>query len=290
MQALAREAPGLRCELVEAEPEQSLPALALGDLDLVLADEWQHQPRSRPAGVDRHDLHRDPVHLVLAEDHPAARRPRATRCRWRELAGEPWATGHPGTGWEEMTERTCRQLGGFDPDVRHRANDSVVCVRLVAHGLAVTLLPDLAPRGPPRRRARATSPKARCTGPSTPQPARRTPATLRPGSARRRARRGHRTGLGRRLGRWLIPSSRARGGTPDQAGRRTVPKQVAALPARRWVTIQRRSGGSSVGARTRNQPSTTGNGPPAPPPPGPARLGARAPRAPGARPRGRPAA
>ena len=50
-----------------------------------------------------------------------------------------------GTAWEEMTERTCRQLGGFDPDVRHRANDSVVCVRVVAHGLAVTLLPDLAP-------------------------------------------------------------------------------------------------------------------------------------------------
>ena len=48
--ALAREAPGLRCELVEAEPETSLPALALGDVDLVLADEWQHQPqRGRPA-------------------------------------------------------------------------------------------------------------------------------------------------------------------------------------------------------------------------------------------------
>src|SRR4051794_22845005 len=43
MQALALEAPELRCELVEAEPEQSLPALALGDVDLVLGDEWQHQ-------------------------------------------------------------------------------------------------------------------------------------------------------------------------------------------------------------------------------------------------------
>src|SRR3954447_18401093 len=37
----AREPPRLRCELVEAEPEQSLPALGLGDVDLVLADEWQ---------------------------------------------------------------------------------------------------------------------------------------------------------------------------------------------------------------------------------------------------------
>src|SRR5215212_3354148 len=44
MAALAEQAPRLRCEVVEAEPEQALPALALGDLDLVLGDEWQHQP------------------------------------------------------------------------------------------------------------------------------------------------------------------------------------------------------------------------------------------------------
>ena len=64
MQALARAAPGLRCELVEAEPEQSLPALSLGDVDVVLADEWQHQPHSRPLGVSSEDLHRDPVDVV----------------------------------------------------------------------------------------------------------------------------------------------------------------------------------------------------------------------------------
>jgi DNA-binding transcriptional LysR family regulator len=144
MEALARDAPGLRCELVEAEPEQSLPALALGDLDLVLADEWQHQPRPRPPGVDRQDLHRDPVHLVLARDHPAALR-HDHAVPLAELSGVPWVTGHPGTGWEEITNHTCRELGGFDPDIRHRANDSIVCVRLVAHGLGVTLLADLSP-------------------------------------------------------------------------------------------------------------------------------------------------
>src|SRR5947207_13610191 len=39
---LARDVPRLRCELVEAEPEQSLPALAVGDIDLALGDEWPH--------------------------------------------------------------------------------------------------------------------------------------------------------------------------------------------------------------------------------------------------------
>ena len=141
LQALARDAPALRCELVEAEPEQSLPALALGDIDLVLADEWEHQPHPRPPGVDRHDLHRDPVQIVLPEDHPAARG-HASAVPLAELRDAPWTTGHAGTGWEEMTRRTCRQLGGFDPDVRHQANDSVVSLTLVASGLAVTLLPE----------------------------------------------------------------------------------------------------------------------------------------------------
>src|SRR6266545_3831264 len=72
MAALARDAPRLRCELIEAEPEHALPALALGDVDLVLGDEWEHQPRRLPPGVERHDLLSDPVHLVLPVRHPAA--------------------------------------------------------------------------------------------------------------------------------------------------------------------------------------------------------------------------
>ena len=49
-------------------------------------------------------------------------------------------------GWEEMTQRTCRALGGFEPDIRHRTNDAVVSVALAAQGLALTMLPELALR------------------------------------------------------------------------------------------------------------------------------------------------
>ncbi len=142
MEALARDAPRLRCEVIEAEPEHALPVLALGDVDLVLGDEWQHQPRRLPAGVERHDLLRDLVQLVLPAGHPVARRHRDA-VPLAELAGEAWTTGHAGIGWEEMTQRTCREHGGFDPDIRHRANDATVSLALVARGLAVTLLPGL---------------------------------------------------------------------------------------------------------------------------------------------------
>ena len=142
IRALAREAPDLRCELLEAEPEPALPALVLGDVDLVLADEWQHHPRPRLPGVEREDLFHDPVYLVLPADHPAARR-RRRAVPLAELAGEAWTTGHPDAGWDEITNRTCRELGGFDPDIRHRTNDSVTSLALVAEGQAVALLPRL---------------------------------------------------------------------------------------------------------------------------------------------------
>jgi DNA-binding transcriptional LysR family regulator len=142
MSALAREAPRLRCEFVEAEPEEALPDLALGDVDLVIGDEWQHQPVRLPEGVERHELFEDPVRLVMPARHPAARRhPEAVPLV--ELAGEVWTTGEAGMGWDEITSRTCRRLGGFDPDVRHRTNDVGISLALVARGLAVTLLPDL---------------------------------------------------------------------------------------------------------------------------------------------------
>ena len=108
-EALARDAPRLRCELVEAEPEEALPALALGDLDLVLGDEWRHQPWRLPAGLERHELLRDPVHLVLPAAHPAARRHRRA-VPLAELAGEAWTTGHARHG-----------LGGDDPPHLPRA-------------------------------------------------------------------------------------------------------------------------------------------------------------------------
>ncbi len=142
IEALSREAPRLRCELVEAEPEQALPALELGDVDLVLGDEWRHQPWRLTPSLERRLLFRDPVQLVLPAAHPVARRhPEAVPLA--ELAGETWSTGHVGMAWEQMTQRTCRQHGGFEPDIRHRTNDATVSLALVAAGHAVTLLPEL---------------------------------------------------------------------------------------------------------------------------------------------------
>jgi DNA-binding transcriptional LysR family regulator len=142
VESLGRIAPRLRLELIEIEPEEALPTLALGDVDLVLGDEWHHQPRRMPAGVERHELLSDRVRILLPTRHPAARR-HPTAVPLAELAGDAWTTGHADLGWDEMTRRTCLELGGFEPDVRHRTNDATISLAIVAHGLAVGMLPDL---------------------------------------------------------------------------------------------------------------------------------------------------
>ena len=140
--ALRRDAPQLRCELVEAEPEDSLPALAIGDLDLALCDEWQHMPVRLPPGIERQDLAEDMVRVVLPASHKAARRHRRA-VPLAELADETWVAGHAEIAWHHMTRRVCREYAGFEPDIRHRANDATIGLAFIAHGLAVGLLPDL---------------------------------------------------------------------------------------------------------------------------------------------------
>ena len=108
----------------------------------MLADEWQHQPRHLAPSLERHELLSDPVNVVLPEHHPALKR-HTGAVPLAELADEPWASGHPAMGWEEMTQRICRELGGFEPDIRFRANDANVSLALVARGLALALIPDL---------------------------------------------------------------------------------------------------------------------------------------------------
>ena len=105
--------------------------LALGDLDVVIGDEWDHHPWRLSETLTRYPLLRDPVMLV-GSDQPLP-----------ALKDAHWAAGHPGMSWEESVRRVCREHGGFEPDIRHRSNDANVALALVERGLALTLLPRL---------------------------------------------------------------------------------------------------------------------------------------------------
>src|SRR3712207_8362460 len=38
-----------------------------------------------------------------------------------ELAAAAWVTSHTGMAWEELVQRTCRELGGFGPDIDRKS-------------------------------------------------------------------------------------------------------------------------------------------------------------------------
>lgn len=163
--ALRAAHPDLRVEVTEAEPAVSLPALAGGDFDLVLAEEYPGHPLPRTLGVDRVDLLSDSLDLVI----PVGWSVRGLA----DLAGWPLAMEPSGTTAREWAVRVCREAG-FEPDVVVTSTDLQVQLRMVQRGLAAALLPELAEaagrpgvrvvplQGRPRRRVfTATRPGAR---------------------------------------------------------------------------------------------------------------------------------
>ena len=59
------------------------------------------------------------------------------------LADAGWAACRPGTGHREMQIRVCRELGGFEPDVRYASDDLLILLELVRTTGACGLMPDL---------------------------------------------------------------------------------------------------------------------------------------------------
>ncbi|MBO3741691.1 LysR family transcriptional regulator [Actinoplanes flavus] len=133
--------PPVRVEIFELELEQSLPGLRLGTVDLVIGDEYDSHPRPRPAGLRFTVLLEEPLKVVLPAGHPLARSGGPVAVA--DLRSEVWAASAEGTGHHAMVVGTCRALGGYEPDLRHRSNDADVQLELVRAATAVALMPAL---------------------------------------------------------------------------------------------------------------------------------------------------
>src|SRR5690242_5345633 len=80
--------PNVRVEIFELELEQALPGLRLGAVDLVIGDEYDGQPRPRPAGLRFQVVHEEPLKIVLPATHPLARPARPVAVA--ELRSDIW--------------------------------------------------------------------------------------------------------------------------------------------------------------------------------------------------------
>lgn len=152
LERLAEAAPDLHVEVLERETAPALDELRSRAVDLVVGIEYEPVPVARHRDVDRRDLLREDVLLVLHPDHPGV--PKRGSVRLAACEHDAWAAGHAGTGLDAVVRNVCNRLGGFEPAIRHRSDDGLVLSALVASGRAVTLLPALLAPAMPQITAR----------------------------------------------------------------------------------------------------------------------------------------
>ncbi|WP_406079079.1 LysR family transcriptional regulator [Micromonospora sp. NBC_00858] len=137
MALLAVENPGIRVELLEDEPPDSLRRVAQGESDLTLAFTYPGLQDETPDDLVEIPLLEDQLTVLLPVGHPMLER-RAVKLA--DLAEERWIAGCPRCRTNLLHE--CAQLG-FVPDIMFTIDDILTIQSLVAHGLGVAMMPGL---------------------------------------------------------------------------------------------------------------------------------------------------
>jgi DNA-binding transcriptional LysR family regulator len=132
--------PGVEVTLAEGEPEQIAPRLRAGEFDLVLLFEFDGVGERLGAGMRRFELFDDPLHLALRHDHPLAKR---KRVRLEDLREESWVQTSTASPCAKHVIRSCH-AAGFEPSVSFESDDYQTVQGLVAAGVGVALIPQLA--------------------------------------------------------------------------------------------------------------------------------------------------
>ena len=170
------EHPAVELTLTDAEPEESVPALRRGDLDIALTFDYPEVPLDPGRDVEHTLLLTETMHLALPESHRLAT---GKPVRLADLADEPWLAGNCASSCSDLVKYAARDAG-FEPQIGFESNDYAVLQGLIAGGLGVTLLPDLALPGlragvviapvvpkPPQRRVFAATRAAGARSPAT---------------------------------------------------------------------------------------------------------------------------
>ncbi len=140
---LDREHPALDVRLDEVDPHLSVDLAAKGVVDLAVAHDWDIAPLPAPEGLAQAVIGLDRCDLLVPEGHALAGRDGVRR---EELARERWICQPPGTVCHDWLVRTLR-TAGYEPDIRHRAEENHTQLALVAAGLGIAMMPRLG-RGP----------------------------------------------------------------------------------------------------------------------------------------------
>lgn len=124
--------------LQEMEPEESVPALRRGEVDIAIGHAYDLVPRDLPVGCERHDLLADPVAAVLPLTDPLHDPQQLSGVvELAQLGDRPWVLPLPGTACYELIQRACG-AAGFIPRAVARCSDFAAVLALVGAGAGVS--------------------------------------------------------------------------------------------------------------------------------------------------------
>jgi len=136
--------PEMDISFFEGDPEDCVPRLRGGELDVVVTYEYDLVPLASDDALRRVPLLHDPIYVALREDHTLCA---AEHVRLEDLRDARWI-GEPRGDCHLFTIRACAQHG-FDAHVDVSSSDYDVSMELLASCGAVALVPALAAREPP---------------------------------------------------------------------------------------------------------------------------------------------
>ena len=131
--------PDVELTLSEGEPEVIMPRLRAGELDLALLYEFAGEIAPRE-DMMRVDLLEDPMYLALPREHRLAKR---ARLKLEDLSSESWVQTSRSSPCARHVVRCCH-AAGFEPNVAFQSDDYQTVQGLVAAGVGVALIPELA--------------------------------------------------------------------------------------------------------------------------------------------------
>ena len=131
--------PEVSLGLVEGEPEELIPRLRAGEFDLGLIFEFEGTGDLGP-GLWSTPLFGDPMRLALPKGHRLVQKERISL---EDLSDEAWVQTSEASACARHVVRICRRAG-FEPRVSFESDDYLTVQGLVAAGVGVALIPQLA--------------------------------------------------------------------------------------------------------------------------------------------------
>jgi DNA-binding transcriptional LysR family regulator len=138
--AFHRRYPEVELALTQAEPDDATVLMRAGELDLAIVYDFDGIPGGLDESLDKVHLIDDRYDLLVARDHSLAEK---SRIRMADLAEERWINSTGGCGCRQAVLHACAQAG-FEPRVSFETDEIMAVQALVANGMGVTLMPQLA--------------------------------------------------------------------------------------------------------------------------------------------------